>query len=263
MGILDDLREQAEKKINEQSADKMSEENKQHVYTTLIAPKMKQIYLYFKEFSQHLNIIKNPVKVPNYSKLFPDMGELSQTEFKTHNDNYGGLVNNDKIHEVVLRFRYKEPNTREYVHYTDSKLEADQIQNFLYSHNLPVASSRNLASKNNGALIFYITKDIPVLFKFVSNPEQANIILNIRHHENFEERSLSINPHDINEAFLDKLARYILREDSDFLNIDIDDSFRDKIQQKIEAEREKEWQEEQQEEPQEKQEKSFMGKLFK
>ena len=258
MGILNNLKQQADQNTSTQASHKMSEENIQHAYTTLIAPKMKQIYLYFKEFSQHLNIINKPVKVPVYSKLFQDMGQLSQMEFKIHTDNSGGVVDNDKIHEVHLRFRYKDPNSREYIHHTDSKLEADQIQKFLYSHQMPVASSRNLGSKNNGALTFYITRDIPVLFKFTSNPEQDNIILDIRHHENFEERTLPIDPNDVNEAYLDKLARYILRKDNDFLAIDMDDSLRDKIRQKMAAERE----EEQEKKQEEKQKKSFFGKLF-
>ncbi|MCU7835124.1 MAG: hypothetical protein KZQ83_07690 [gamma proteobacterium symbiont of Taylorina sp.] len=270
MGLLDNLKEQADQDISKQLDTELSKENTEYVFDVLIAPKMKQIYFYFKEFTQHLNVIKQTIKIPAYSKQFPNMGELSQVEYKISSDGSGGVVDHDKIQTIQLRYRYKGLAVKEYVHHTDSKLEADQITDFLTSRKISYASANNLASKNNGALTFYITKDIPVVFKFTGNPETSKILLNIKNHENFEERILTINPVDIDEAYLDKLARYILRKDSDFLNIDIDDQVRIQIRQRMEtekkakqAEKEAEEKAKTENETEEKSGKSFFSKLFK
>jgi len=266
MGIIDNLKEQADNDISIQLDKELSMENTQYSYEVRIAPKMKQIYFYFKEFTQHLNVIKRPVKVPVYSKLFPNMGELSQVEYKINSDGSGGVVDHNKIQKIHLSFRYQGLAVKEYIHQTDSKLEADQIVNFLSSRKISYTSANNVASNNNGALTFYITKDIPVMFKFISQPENATIELFVRNHENFEERKFSINPDDIDDAYLDKLARYILRKDSKFLAIDIDDQVKIKLRQRMAAEKkakEADKQTEAESEQVEQSGTSFFAKLFK
>jgi len=270
MGILDNLRDQADQDISKQLDKELSNENIQLISDSLISPKMKQLYLYLKEFTQHLNKIEQTKKVLNYSKLFPELGELNQENYKINTDGSGGVVNHDKICSIHFTYRYHGAAVKEYIHHTNNKLEADRITDFLTSHKVPYTSANNLSSKNNGALNFYITKDIPVLFKFTGNPKKSIINLSIQNHENFEDRTLIIKPNDIDEEYLDKLARYILRKDSEFLNIEIDDDVKKQIRQRIEAEKqaklaEKEAEnkkgepEEQEKEPK----KSFFGKLFK
>lgn len=268
MGILDNLREQADQDISKQLDKELSNENIQLISDSLISPKMKQLYLYLKEFTQHLNKIEQTKKVLNYSKLFPELGELNQENYKINTDGSGGIVNHDNICSIHFTYRYHGAAVKEYIHHTHNKLEADRITDFLTSHKVPYTSANNLSSKNNGALNFYITKDIPVLFKFTANPKKSIINLSIQNHENFEDRTLIIKPNDIDEKYLDKLARYILRKDSEFLNIEIDDDVKKQIRQRIEAEKqaklaeqktEKKKEEEQEKTPK----KSFFGKLFK
>ncbi len=272
MGILDNLRDQADHDISKQMDKELSNENIQFISDSLMSPKMKQLYLYLKEFTQHINKIEQTKKVLNYSKLFPELGELNQENYKINTDGSGGVVNYDKISLIHFAYRYHGATVKEYIHHTSNKLEADRITDFLTSHKVPYTSANNLASKNNGALNFYITKNIPVLFKFTSNPKKSIINLSIKNHENFEDRTIIIKPNDIDEEYLDKLARYILRKDSEFLNIEIDDDVKKQIRQRIEAEKqaklaeqntEKESENEEQEKQEKKPKKSFFGKLFK
>ena len=266
MGILDNLKEQADQDISKKIDQQLSTENSQYIYDEQIAPKMKAIYVYLKEFTQHLNVIEQSVKVPVYSKLFPGIGELHQTAYKVSTDGSGGVVNQNKINEVYFSFRYKGTAVGEYIHHTENKLDSDRVIDFLNSHKISYTRSNNLSSKNSGALNFYITKDIPVTFKFTSNPEKSTIGLCINNHEEFEKRELIIKPADINDAYLDKLARYILKKDSDFLDIEIDDAVKNKIRQRIEAEKRAKLAEQKSENTVEQEaepKKSFFGKLFK
>jgi len=271
MGILDNLKEQADKDISKKLNEELSTENAEYVYNTRIAPKMKMIYFYFKEFTQHLNAIESPVKVATYSKQLPKIGELHQADYRVNSDATGGVVNPDEIQEILLRYNYKGQAVKEYIHHTDSKVESDSVTKILTKAKMQFSTANNLASSNNGALIFYIAKVVMVSFKFKIHPTKANISLDIKNHENFEERSLTINPDDVDEAYLDKLARYILRKDSEFLKIDIDDDVRIQIRQRIEAEkkakqaeREKEAALQAEQETTEKgKSSSLFGKLFK
>ena len=82
-----------------------------------------------------------------------------------------------------------------------------------------------------------VTCKIPVIFKFSVNYHQSKITLNINNHENFEDRIQNFNPEQIDDVFMDKLARYILRKDDDFIRIDIDESYKEKIRQQIELQK--------------------------
>ena len=269
MGILDNLKEQADQDIRKQVKQQSSTEKSQSFYEHAITPKMKEVYLYLKELTQNLNIIEQSIKVTHYAKVFPDMGELQQTSYKINTDGSGGVVNHDKIQEVHFSFRYKGTTAGEYVHHTDNKLASDRIIDFLTNHKIPYTRADNLSSRNNGALNFYIEKDFPVTFVFSSNPEQASINLLIQNHENFEKRKLIIKPDDINEAYLDKLARYILKKDTELLDIEIDDDVKNKIRQRIEAEKKAKQVEQksegkaEQNKPPAGAKKSLFGKLFK
>lgn len=264
MGILDNLKEQADHDISKQLDKDLSAESSQYIADTVIAPKMKQIYLYLKKFSQHLNVIEQSVKVSEYSKLFPEMGELCQINYKINTDGSGGIVDHNKIREVHFSFRYQCLAVKEYIHHTDNKLEADRTTDFLTTHKITYTSANNLSSRNNGALNFYITKDIPVLFKFISQPEKCSISLKIQNHENFEIQTLTIKPEDVNDTYLDRLARYILRKDSEFLDIEIDDEVKKQIRQRIEAEKKAEAGTEQETKAREQESKQFFfSKLFK
>ena len=268
MGIIDNLKEQADQDLSKQLDRELSAGNIQHVADVIISPVMTQIYLYLKEFAQHLNVIDQSVKISNYSKLFPELGDLQQANYKINTDGSGGTVSHDKIKEVHFSYKYQALAVKEYIHHSNNKLEADRIKDFLTSHKIAYTSTNNLASKNNGALNCYITNDFPVTFKFTAQPEKSTISLCIQNHENFENRNIIIKPGEVNDEYLDKLARYILRKDSEFLDIEIEDDVKTKIRQRIEAEKEAKQAEEaklanESEGKEKPSSKSFFAKLFK
>lgn len=237
MGILDELRDQANQNLAEQQDDTLRREKLEHNYQILILPKMQQLYGYFKELIEYLSIIEEPIVLPQYSKRYPALGELYQQDYRLSTDKHGGIANIEKLTEITLRFYCQGTEEDEFTHCAEDKLEAEKENKFLSSHKIQFHYDRHLGNTKGGAVTFYITRKIPVMFKFTVDYENSRINLTIQNHEDFELRNQFINPDQINEPYMDKLARYILRKDHDFMLMDIDDMQKEKIREQVEAEK--------------------------
>lgn len=233
MGIIDDLREEVRQKQMDHQDDTVLQEQREHNYQIFILPKMQQLFSYFKELIDYLSILETPIEIAQYSNRYPLLGELYQQNYRLSTDKHGGIADFEKLTEIFLRYTCLGPDEDEFSHHVGHKIEADQEKDFLASHNIPFNYDRNLGHSKDGAVTFRITRKIPVLFKFSVDYNQSCIILEIQNHENFEQRTQIIKPDQIDEAYLDKLARYILRKDHDFLRMDIDDASREKIREHI------------------------------
>lgn len=237
MGIIDDLREQAIQKQSEQQEDTILKEKLAHNYQILILPKMQQLFSYFKELLDYLTVIEAPICIPHYSNRYRKLGKLYQLDYRLSTDKHGGIANYEKLTEITLRFNCQGQEEGEFTHSAESKFDAEQEKEFLSLHKIPFTYDRYLGNSEGGALTFHISRKIPAIFKFSIDYENSRIILTIHNHEDFEQRTQFINPEQINEAYMDKLARYILRKDTEFIQMDIDESHKEKIRQQVEAQK--------------------------
>lgn len=244
MGILDQLREEANKIQSKHQQDADLQKQKEHNYQFIILPKLQHLFSYFKELLDYLEIIKEPVKIDHYSDRYSHLDSLIQQNYRLSTDKHGGIANFDKLTEVNLRFNcVSEIPGEEFSHYTDNKIESDLEKEFLSSHKLKFSHDQHLGNTKAGAVTFTIQKNIPVLFRFSLDFDNSRIVLNIENHENFEQRTQYIRPEQIDDNYLDKLARYILRKDVDFLRMDIDDAYREQLRQQIKEQKNKHAQE--------------------
>lgn len=237
MGILDDLREQANQKHQELQEDSLAREKLEHNYQVLILPKMQQLFSYFKELFDYLNIIEEPIVIPHYSKRYTELGELYQKDYRLSSDKHGGLANFEKLTEITLRFACLSKEAGEFIHYADNNVEAEQEKDFLSSRKIKYHYDRHIGNTKGGAITFHIARKIPIMFKFSVDYERSQILLTMQNHENFELRNQVIDPEQINEPFMDKLARYILRKDNEFLRMDIDETYKEQIRQQLEEQK--------------------------
>jgi hypothetical protein len=233
MGILDDLREQANQHQTVQQDDVVIQEQQEQYYKISILPKMQQLFSYFKELVDYLNVIETPIEVTHYSTRYPALKHLYQQDYKLSTDQHGGIADFEKLTEIYLSFKCLDENEDSFTHVVEYALDADQEKEFLSQHKIAFKQNHSIGNSKNNGISFQISKKIPIVFKFSVNMENSNITLNIQNHDNFEHRVHKINPDHINEAYLDTLARYILRKDHDFLRIDIDDDSKEKIREKI------------------------------
>jgi len=189
MGILNELRDEAERKkiIDQQqviSAEQLAENYQQN-----ILPKMQLIFDFFKEIVEHLQFIKDPIKVIDYSKKYPELGELIQQDYKLSTDKHGGISHYHDLKDIKVRFYCVGEGSMELA--VKSQAEIEQQVNYL------------TAKKE------------------------------IFNHHNFGHIKRNYNPEEINDAFLDQVAKFLLRKDNDFIEIEMTEQEREALRENL------------------------------
>jgi len=231
MGILDELRDEAERKklISQQeviSAEKLAENYQQN-----LLPKMQMIFNFFKEIVEHLQFIQEPIKVINYSKKYPELGELIQQDYKLSTDKHGGISHYNELMEIKVRFYCFAEGTMELA--VKSQAEIEQQVNFLTAKKVPFEWSRHHNSIADTFATFVIEKKIPVNINFRVDYNDSQIILEIFNHHNFGHIKRYYQADEVNEALLDQLAKFLLRKDSDFIEIEMSEQERQALKENL------------------------------
>jgi hypothetical protein len=234
MGVLEQLRQEANQKKSAEQQEVDLVQQREQLYQTQILPKMQEVLKYLQELVEHLNYLEVPIQVENYSAKYPKLGALAQKHYKINTDGYGGFVALDKLQHINMTF-YCE-GTGELQHMVHGKAAIEQEVAFL--HNKRLTSKINRTAKNiNGeeAANFSILRKIPVRVRFVVDYEQSRIKLLINNYEDFSVFAKSYAAEDINSEFLDELARYLLRQDNNFIKLEITDEYRENLRKKLQT----------------------------
>jgi|GEM_PF-1261814 len=245
MSILDDLKTEAEQQYSKLNGYSSIKEKQQQDFLNKILPKMQYIYSYFSEVFEYLSVIEKPIEVSDYCRDFPAIGELQQSDFSLTTDKHGGAANLEKLKEVNLNYYLKgstklKGKSREELSYTkETKLDVEKENRFLNNNNIPFRVTRSLKSNNENAVTFHISRTIPVTFKFLAEPENSSIVLQIINHQNFDSSTRSLKPEEINEAYLEKVASFLLRKSENIIVNKMDESSKEKIRRKVKNEKAK------------------------
>ncbi len=233
MGVLDQLRKEVDqKKLSElQTVDQQA--LRSELYKTQVLPKMQQVFKYLQELVAHLNYLEVPIKVESYSDRFPRLGTLMQKEYKINTDGYGGFSDFNKLMQINVTFYCIGAGEFEYNVHT--KLAIEQENAFLHAKRIPSKMHRLGGASAEESARFVVTRKIPVRVRFEVDYEQSQIKVMVNNHANFATYAEMWQPEDIDDAFLDTLARYLLRKDSEFISLDITDEYRDMLRNKLQS----------------------------
>lgn len=234
MGILDQLRNEATLKQESEFAAANTQQQLENQYQTRILPKMQQVYLFLKEIVEYLSYLEKAVEITDYCQRYPQMGALSQTDYKINTDGYGGLADFNRIMQVNVLFNCVGRGNFSYE--VEGRTRIEQEIAFLNSKNVQLKWNQFINSRGVEAATFSITRKIPVRFRFEVDYNNSKIKLLIHNHENFNVYKKTFQPEDVNEALLDEVSRFMLRQDSDFIRLDITSQDKQRIQKKAEEE---------------------------
>ncbi len=237
MSLRDELRKEADKKKAEEALLLSSQEKLQQVYEEKLLPKMQHIYDYFKEIVEYLEFLKEPIRIGEYSPRYKNLGELVQQDYKLSTDKFGGVAKYDELKEIMFRFYCSGEGKFPLDVFSQSEVE-QQIK-FLTAKKVPFEWSRQHNEATQAIACFMIERKIPVLIRFSVDLEAQSINLTIHNHYNFDVIERSYSCDDINEKFLDKLGRFLLRKDNSFIEIDISEEEKAAIRAHLQKEREK------------------------
>ena len=234
MGILDQLRSEANLKQESEFAVANNQQHLELEYKTRILPKMQRVYLFLKEIVDHLSYLEKAIEIKDYCQRYPQIGALSQTDYKINTDGYGGLADFNRIMQVNVLFNCV--GRGDFSYEVEGKTRIEQEIAFLNSKNVPLKWNQFISGRGVETATFTITRKIPVRFRFEVDYNNSKIKLLIHNHENFNVYKKTFEPEDVNESLLDEISRFMLRQDSDFIRLDITSQDKQRIQKKAEEE---------------------------
>ncbi len=233
MGILDQLRGETNLKQESEFQELSSQQQLESVYEQTILPQMQTTFTFLKEIVEHLGYLEKGIEIADYSQRFPEIGTLIQQNYQINTDGYGGFTDFDKIKQINVTFMCVGKGSFDYTLTGRNRIESEVA--FLHSKSIPFDWNQFVNKEGVDAAKFTITRKIPVRFKFEVDMEHSKIKLLINNHENFSVYNKSFEPDEINDGLLDEVIRFMLRKDSDFIRLDINNQDKQRIQKKAEA----------------------------
>lgn len=105
MGILDELRKEANEKKQRQESRKIARQQQDAAYLTRVLPAMQNIFNYLQETLEYLRVVDEVVEIPNYSDRYPQLGRLYQCDYKINTDGFSGLADFNRMMQINFQYR--------------------------------------------------------------------------------------------------------------------------------------------------------------
>jgi uncharacterized membrane protein len=233
MSILDQLKSEADSKRESEFAAANMRQHLESEYQTNILPRMQKMYGFLKEIVEHLSYLDKAIEIADYSHDYPQIGALTQTDYKINTDGYGGLADFNRIMQINVLFNLVGTGSFSYT--LEGKTRIEQEIAFLIAKSLKPDWNQYIANGIETAT-FSIKRKIPVRFRFEVDYNNSKIKLLIHNHENFNVYKKTFEPSQITDSLLDEVIRFMLRKDSDFIQLDIASQDKQRIKKKAEEE---------------------------
>ncbi len=226
MGLLDDLKSEAEKLQDQQSSEEINRERLEAVYREEINPKMLMISNYFSEFADQLNILKPDTKVSYTIPGYKEIKGLIQKEYSISADSL------ERIKKLRLRFNAELPNEIEFS--VTPKSKSTETRKFFEQQNITFSEwpVRDAQQQVIG-LTFQLKLKVEILFMFDVNIESSSIQLSVVNFETFGVTQKSYRPESINEKWLEDVGAYILRKTETMHSLEISDEMKQKLREQL------------------------------
>lgn len=228
MGILDELKQEAIEKQQQQLTQENQEQRLETLYREALLPAMQKAYLFLQELVQHLCFLEHAIVVEQYSAKYPQIGRLTQQDYKMYTDDHGGFADFDRLMQITVRFFCVGSGSFRYEVESQGLIEREIA--FLSSRHLKFDWVLKGGTSAVRRACFNVEQKIPVRFKFQVDYAHSNIQLMIHNHENFNSYKKSFSAEQINDELLDEIARFMLRRNSNFVCLDISVDHKQRIQ---------------------------------
>jgi len=236
MGLLDDLKNQAETLRAQEQQGGVHPGDKTQFYMNEIHPRMKEIHDFLDEMVENLNFIK-PETIVNYP-IYPGGEKQSFRQGK-----YNLIIDSpQQIKEIKLTCKAElDKPVKLRVKGEDNVKKLFEI---LASYKIQ-AKRKDFNDKSYKLIHSDIIIEGPVNIsvQFIGSDDTSYIQLLLTNFEGPGVIKRNIDVKNINQDFLDKLGRYILREDTKLFALDISEKDKQAIREMVEKERVKREQE--------------------
>ena len=225
MSYLEQLKKESQERHKQEKA-KLQQAQSQKIqrkkyFETKVKPGLKELQRALRELTEHLNYLKPDTRATYQIEGYGEIDDFKQQDYRvavlddisgtsTSKAKSGDL--NDTRGNFILRCFCETEYKYRLIKDTQA---AANLQRKFFTHNDIVFDYNEEGDEEQGfkRAIFLFQPKIHVLLQFVGNFETSSIDLTTT---NFDElgsqRVYTIQPDEINQSFLDELAKYILRE---------------------------------------------------
>lgn len=217
MGILDDLKKEADELKVRQETDTQTKLERISQNFILVEEKLKQVHLFLLELAKQLNVIKPHVLRSYYLSGFGQVDNMLQEDYRVKTAIFT-IDNRDFIKEVHLAFRCTSEKPLIISKETPALIE--QFQDYLWRNNLKFEASefrnvRGYVEKTD----FKLDNAIPVTFVVSANFDQAMIKIASRNFAMIGQNEYAYDATEITEAVLDEFAKFLLDKPNKFRSL--------------------------------------------
>jgi hypothetical protein len=225
MGILDDLKKEAETKKAQEELESQSQEERERYMREILDPTMRTMFTFAHDLAKQLNYVN-----PDVTARYRIPGVRNVQEFKQ------GEYFVEDYHEGRFTFRFVCSNKQKYRINTTTEADLEKIKDFLWRRGLRYQAREYFDSSYNKAGEFHVEGRVQVDIEFAAHLDTQSIEIKISNHDDFETLTVSVDPVDVDERFHDEFGRYVLRQPSrllDYNKFKFSDEQRQQLRQQL------------------------------
>ena len=204
MGVLDELKQEAEKTQAEREKEQSTETAQKAELERKLVTRVDDLYSYFKEFQKQLSVVSPDVVGDFNVQELCKLTNLKQGDYKLSTEN------SSEVRKFTFHYTCTGPGIREIR--LPSRVIAEQKKEFLWSCNLKF----KLKDQAGGKCSILMEAFVPVSFEFEADLEKAAVRLRVKNKPMLGVSNYSYNADQINSDFMDEVAKYVLDKPNRF-----------------------------------------------
>ncbi len=204
MGVLDELKQQAEKVQARLEKQEASDKGQRSRIERELITRMDDLHSYFKELKQQLSLVNPEITTDFYITDLCTLKGLTQGAYQVTSDN-SGTVNKFTFHYALVGRGMREVKL-------PNRLVAEQKKETLWRYGLKFKLKEY--SPNRCSLL--IEAYVPVSFEFEADIERAAIRLKVKNKPMVGISTYTYDADQIDSEFMDETAKYILDKPNGF-----------------------------------------------
>jgi hypothetical protein len=224
MSLLDDLKKQANKASAKSDQDDSKTLQKHQVNWNTLVPKQQLIITYMRELAENLNAIELEDKVEySLTKNIKFKG-LKRGNFRVRK------ADEKSVRDFTLRYDIVGERNVEIAVTND--FNAENIRTLL--RNEKTRFTEVITDK--GKAQFTFLPKITVVFQYVADVENCQVVLRIFNFEKPEKQEIKYQPEAVTDELMEEMAKYILNKENKFRSLsgnDVDDAALELLRSKL------------------------------
>ncbi len=233
MSLLDELKAKADERRTDAELEAARLEEQAAFYQAELLPRMLATYNFLKEFSAHLNVVDEPCEL-SYPILPEEKAvTLYQGEYSV------AIDSRQEPTQVELRCTATLPEAVTYE--IDGKQLVERHRKMLDTYGLKYECTERKDERFELASAgFKLIGPLPVRVVFVADSASRCITVHLRNIDQAGVKTLNLSTSKFDDNFLDRVGRFVLRQQSTLFTAEISDEARRKLQDKLAEQREEE-----------------------